>query len=81
MYAIIQTGGHQYRVTVGDQLDVEKLPVEPGTEITLDQVLLVGDDNDQVTVGTQRLADGLSSGEDFCLGSIGLDEPSDSVRA
>src|SRR3954447_4047915 len=52
VYAIIQTGGHQYRVTVGDQLDVEKLPVEPGTEITLDQVLLVGDDNDQVTVGT-----------------------------
>jgi large subunit ribosomal protein L21 len=52
VYAIIQTGGHQYRVAVGDQLDVEKLPVEPGTEITLDQVLLVGDDNNQVTVGT-----------------------------
>ena len=52
MYAIIQTGGHQYRVTVGDQLDVEKLPVEPGTEIMLDQVLLVSDDNDQVVVGT-----------------------------
>jgi len=52
VYAIIQTGGHQYRVAVGDQLDVEKLPVEPGTEITLDQVLLVSDDNNQVTVGT-----------------------------
>ena len=34
MYAIIQTGGHQYRVAVGDQLDVEKLPVEAGTEIS-----------------------------------------------
>ena len=52
MYAIIQTGGHQYRVAVGDQLDVEKLSVEPGTEIMLDQVLLVSDDNDQVVVGT-----------------------------
>ena len=52
MYAIIQTGGHQYRVAVGDQLDVEKLPVEPGTEIMLDQVLLVSDDNNQVVVGT-----------------------------
>jgi large subunit ribosomal protein L21 len=52
VYAIIQTGGHQYRVAVGDQLDVEKLPVEPGTEIMLDQVLLVSDDNNQVVVGT-----------------------------
>ena len=42
MYAVIQTGGHQYRVAVGDQLDVEKLPVEPGTEITLDHVALSG---------------------------------------
>jgi large subunit ribosomal protein L21 len=52
VYAIIQTGGHQYRVAVGDQLDVEKLPVEAGTEITLDQVLLVSDDNNLVTIGT-----------------------------
>ena len=56
MYAIIQTGGHQYRVAVGDQLDVEKLPVEPGAEITLDQVLLVSDDDNQVTVGTPMVA-------------------------
>jgi large subunit ribosomal protein L21 len=56
VYAIIQTGGHQYRVAVGDQLDVEKLAVEPGTEITLDQVLLVSDDNDQVTVGTPTVS-------------------------
>ena len=56
MYAIIQTGGHQYRVAVGDQLDVEKLPVEPGTEITFDQVLLVSGDDDQVTVGAPLVA-------------------------
>ena len=56
MYAIIQTGGHQYRVAVGDQLDVEKLEFEPGTEITLDQVLMVSDDSSQVTVGTPIIA-------------------------
>lgn len=42
MYAVIQTGGKQYRVAPGDVIDVEKLPVEEGAELTLDQVLLVG---------------------------------------
>jgi large subunit ribosomal protein L21 len=43
-YAIIETGGKQYRVSVGDRLAVEKLPVEPGSEITFDRVLMVGGD-------------------------------------
>ena len=38
-YAIFKTGGKQYRVSPGDVIDVEKLPVEPGAEIELDQVL------------------------------------------
>ncbi|MBX6752813.1 50S ribosomal protein L21 [Thermorudis peleae] len=42
MYAIVQTGGKQYRVQAGDVLDVEKLEAEPGSEVTLEQVLLVG---------------------------------------
>jgi large subunit ribosomal protein L21 len=42
MYAIIQTGGKQYKVQPGDQLKVEKLPGEPGTEIHLDHVLALG---------------------------------------
>lgn len=42
MYAIVQTGGKQYRVQAGDLLDVEKLEAEPGSEVTLEQVLLVG---------------------------------------
>jgi large subunit ribosomal protein L21 len=43
MYAVIETGGKQYRVEVGTELAVELLDVEPGQEITLDQVLLVAD--------------------------------------
>jgi large subunit ribosomal protein L21 len=43
-YAIVETGGKQYRVKVGDRLSVEKLPYEPGAEITLDRVLMIGGD-------------------------------------
>ena len=50
MYAIVRTGGHQYKVAVGDQLDVEKLPVEAGEQVELNEVLMVSSD-DQVTVG------------------------------
>ncbi len=42
MYAIVRTGGKQYRVAEGDQLRVEKLGAEPGAEVVLDQVLAVG---------------------------------------
>ena len=41
MYAVIKTGGKQYRVSPGDSIDVEKLPYEVGEQIELDQVLLV----------------------------------------
>jgi len=41
-YAIIETGGKQYRVAVGDTLSVEKLSVEPGSGITFDRVLMIG---------------------------------------
>ncbi len=43
MYAIIQTGGKQYRVQAGDQVKVEKLIGEPGAEVQLDRVLAVAD--------------------------------------
>ncbi|MFN8594245.1 MAG: 50S ribosomal protein L21 [Thermomicrobiales bacterium] len=42
-YAIIETGGKQYRVAVGDRLSIEKLPAEPGSDVSFDRVLLVGD--------------------------------------
>ena len=44
MYAIIKTGGKQYKVQVEDVLRVEKIEAEAGTTITLDQVLMVGGD-------------------------------------
>jgi large subunit ribosomal protein L21 len=50
MYAIVQSGGHQYKVAEGDVIDVELLGVEDGETVELDQVLLVGGDN--VKVGT-----------------------------
>ncbi|MBV9013281.1 MAG: 50S ribosomal protein L21 [Pseudonocardiales bacterium] len=41
MYAIVKTGGKQYKVTVGDVVEVEKLDGDPGTEVSLAAVLLV----------------------------------------
>ncbi len=46
VYAIIQTGGKQYRVAPGDVLRVERLEGARGDEVTLDQVLLIADDQD-----------------------------------
>ena len=54
-YAVIETGGKQYRVAVGDTLSIEKLAVEPGTGITFDRVLMVGGDG-STTVGTPLVA-------------------------
>jgi len=55
-YAVIETGGKQYRVTTGDTLEVERLPVEAGQTTTIDRVLLVNLDG-QVRVGTPTVAD------------------------
>jgi large subunit ribosomal protein L21 len=54
MYAVIATGGKQYRVTKGETLRVEKLAGEEGSSIKLDQVLMVGE-GDKVSVGTPVL--------------------------
>ena len=45
MYAIVETGGKQYRVAEGDVLKVEKLPAEEGGEVVFDRVLAVDDGN------------------------------------
>ena len=45
MYAIIETGGKQYKVTEGSMIKVEKLAVEAGTAYAFDKVLVVSDDN------------------------------------
>ena len=56
MYAVIKTGGKQYRVQAGDMLIVEKLVGEPGAKVAFDQVLMLGD-GAGVTVGAP-LVDG-----------------------
>ena len=43
MYAVIRTGGKQYRVSAGDKLKVEKLAAEVGAEVVLDEVLAIGE--------------------------------------
>lgn len=58
MYAVIQTGGKQHRVSEGERLKVEKLPADVGNEVSLD-VLMVGGDDTQPKVGTP-LVDGAS---------------------
>ena len=50
MYAVVQTGGKQYRVSEGDTIKVEKLGAEEGASVELDKVLLVSD-GDNVKVG------------------------------
>jgi len=55
MYAVIKTGGKQYRVREGDTLRVEKLAAETGAKVRFDQVLMVGE-GDKVAVGAPFLA-------------------------
>jgi len=55
MYAVIKSGGKQYRVKEGDKLKLEKLPAEIGSEVEFDQVLMVAD-GDDVTVGAPMVA-------------------------
>lgn len=50
MYAIMKSGARQYRAAIGDTIRVEKLPIDPGEQIELDEVLLVVDDN-EVSIG------------------------------
>ncbi len=57
MYAVIQTGGKQYRVSEGDTLKVEKLVADEGASVELDKVLMVAD-GEQVKVGAPFLEGG-----------------------
>jgi len=50
MYAVIETGGKQYKVSEGDVIFVEKLGVEEGEAVTFDKVLIIGND-ENVTIG------------------------------
>jgi large subunit ribosomal protein L21 len=56
MYAIIKTGGKQYRIREGDRLQVEKLVAAPGDEIRIDEVLYVSDADGRAHVGAPYVA-------------------------
>ncbi len=56
MYAVIKTGGKQFRVSQGDTLDVEKLTGEVGEQVTLEPVFFIGG-NGEVKIGTPTLTD------------------------
>jgi large subunit ribosomal protein L21 len=55
MYAVIKTGGKQYKVAAGDKIKIEQMPADIGTEITLDQVLAVGS-GESIVVGSPLVA-------------------------
>ena len=55
MYAVLETGSKQYRVTAGDTLEIERLPVEAGQSYTFDRVLLVNNEG-KVSVGAPTVA-------------------------
>jgi len=71
IYAIIETGGKQYKVTPGEIIDVERLDVTEGNTVELDKVLLIAE-GDKVTVGKPtvdgakvKIADSDSNTESF----------------
>ena len=55
MYAVLETGSKQYRVSAGDKLEVERLSVDAGQPFTFDRVLLVNNDG-KVSVGSPTVA-------------------------
>lgn len=55
MYAVLETGGKQYRVVAGDTLEIERLAVEAGQVVTFDRVLLVNADG-KLNVGSPTVA-------------------------
>jgi large subunit ribosomal protein L21 len=56
MYAIVQTGGKQYKVAPGDQVKVERIPGEPGSEFSLNDVLAIGT-TEGITLGKPLVSD------------------------
>ncbi|CAM4056860.1 50S ribosomal protein L21 [Roseateles saccharophilus] len=55
MYAVIKTGGKQYKVAAGEKIKVELLDAEVGAEVTIDQVLAIGS-GDGLTIGAPLVA-------------------------
>src|SRR2546430_16128562 len=62
MYAVLETGSKQYRVTAGDRLEIERLPIEAGKPVTFDRVLMVNNDG-KVTIGAPTVASATVEGD------------------
>lgn len=67
MYAVIKTGGKQYRVKQGDVLKLELLPAEVGNEVCFDQVLMLAD-GDKITCGTPLVSKAVVKAEVLAQG-------------
>ena len=64
MYAIVKTGGKQYRVAPGDIVKIEKLEGEPGSAVEFTDVLMVaGDNGENIQIGKPTVANARVSGE------------------
>lgn len=63
MYAIIQTGSKQYKVSAGDIIEVEKLGVDKGGDVVFDQVLAVAGDDGKLNIGTPTVAGATVAGK------------------
>ncbi len=62
MYAVIKTGGKQYRVKEGDVLKIEQLPAEVGSKVKFDEVLMLAD-GDNITCGTPLVSKAVVNAE------------------
>ena len=62
MYAIIETGGKQYKVNEGDVIYIEKIELEDGAEVKFDKVLLVGKD-DSIQIGSPAVDGAIVTGK------------------
>jgi len=70
MYAVVTTGGKQYRVEAGSELVIERLAEEAGASVTFDRVLLIGD-GEAITIGTPTV-DGASVSGTVLREELGL---------
>lgn len=51
MFAVLKTGGKQYKVSAGDEIEIEKLEAEPGAAVEFAEVLMLGGEDGAVTIG------------------------------
>jgi large subunit ribosomal protein L21 len=62
MYAVVETGSKQYRVSAGDRLEIERLEIEAGQPVTFERVLLVSNDG-KLSVGSPTVANATVVGD------------------